>query len=304
MSDNIQQVVGYLRKFFEFPIFTLGSKPLTLLSILNLVLLLVVVFIAARFFRNFVLATVLKRTRLAPSMQYAIGKIAGYLIIGLGAYVALDAVGINLGALAVVAGAIGVGIGFGLQNVISNFISGIILLAERPITIGDRVEVGGVIGLVNQINLRSTTVTTNDNMSIIVPNSNFLTNAVINWSHGDPKVRIRLPFGVAYGTDLDKLQRVILAMALAHPKVLKDPKPALLFTSFGDNALNFELAVWTIEAIASPLGFQSDLNFGMEKIFRENQIEIPFPQRDLHVRSGSVLLQAGDLGTVQSIKAA
>ena len=197
-------------------------------------------------------------------------------------------VGIDLGSLALVAGAIGVGLGFGLQNILSNFISGLILLAERPIAIGDRVEVDGVAGRVRQINLRSTTVVTSDNISIIVPNSAFITSKVVNWSHGDPKVRLRLPVGVAYGTDPDRLKRVLLAVADAHPKALKDPAPTVLFEAFGDSALNFELAVWTAEMLATPRRFRSELNFAVEKALRENDIEIPFPQRDLHLRSGTL----------------
>ena len=139
-------------------------------------------------------------------MQYAVGKIAGYLFIAVGFYVALKVIGIDLSSLAFLAGAIGVGLGFGLQNIISNFVSGLIILAERPISIGDRVELGEVAGWSPKINLRSTNIVTNDNITIIVPNSDFITNKVTNWSYGDPKVRIRLPIGVAYGTDPERLK--------------------------------------------------------------------------------------------------
>ena len=141
----------------------------------------------------------------------------------------------------------GVGFGFGLQNIISNFISGLIILAERPIAIGDRVEIGGVAGQVREISLRSTTVITNDNMAIIVPNADFITQRVTNWSYEDPRVRFRIPFGVAYGTDLPKLRKLMLEVADEHPKALKDPKPELFFVGFGDSSLNFELGVWSSE---------------------------------------------------------
>ena len=130
---------------------------------------------------------------------------------------ALLIVGIDLSSLAVIAGAVGLGLGFGLQNIISNFVSGLIILAERPITIGDRIEVGNVVGQVTKISLRSSTVVTNDNITIIVPNSDFISSRVINWSHGDPRVRLRLPVGVAYGTNLELLQRVLLEVARDHP---------------------------------------------------------------------------------------
>jgi small-conductance mechanosensitive channel len=184
----------------------------------------------------------------------------------------------------VIAGALGIGLGFGLQNIVSNFVSGLVILAERPIALGDRIEVGSVAGQVRQISLRSTTVVTNDNISIIVPNSDLVTQAITNWSHGDPRVRIRVPVGVAYGTDPEKMRSVLLAVAEAHPDVLKEPAAAVFFDSFGDSSLNFELAVWTVNRAHAPRRFRSEINFAIEKALRENNIEIPFPQRVVHLR--------------------
>jgi small-conductance mechanosensitive channel len=192
---------------------------------------------------------------------------------------------VNLTSLGFLAGAVGVGFGFGLQNIISNFISGLIILAERPIAIGDRVEIGGVAGQVREISLRSTTVVTNDNMAIIVPNADFITQRVTNWSYEDPRVRFRVPFGVAYGTDLPKLRTLMLEVAAEHPKALKEPEPELFFVGFGDSSLNFELAVWSSESTLSPRRFRSELFFAIEKKLRESGIEIPYPQQDLHVRT-------------------
>jgi small-conductance mechanosensitive channel len=224
---------------------------------------------------------------LEPALQFAVGRIIGYTIMVLGFYIACIMVGINLSSLAVLAGAVGVGLGFGLQNIISNFVSGLIILADRPIAIGDRIVVGGVAGQVEKINLRSTTVLTNDNISIIVPNADFITHAVTNWSHEDPRIRFHIPVGVAYGTDLEKLRRLMLEVAAEHPKALKDPAPDVFLASFGDFALNVELIVWSAEMTFAPDTFRSQLNFAIEKKFRENQIEIPFPQRDLHLRTGN-----------------
>jgi small-conductance mechanosensitive channel len=145
-----------------------------------------------------------------------------------------------------------------------------------------------VAGQVTKINLRSSTVVTNDNITIIVPNSNFISNAVTNWSHGDPRVRLRLAIGVAYGSDLEKLQRVMLEVAKENPKVLEEPAPALFFIGFGESSLDFELAVWTAEMTSKPRRFRSELFFPIEKKLRENKIEIPFPQRDLHLRAGNL----------------
>jgi|ERR1051326_5331992 small-conductance mechanosensitive channel len=192
--------------------------------------------------------------------------------------------------------------GLGLQNIIHNFVSGSIILAERPIAIGDRIEISGVAGQVREIRLRSTTVVTNDNIACIVPNSDFITSTVTNWSHGDLRVRIRLPVGVACGTDPRKLEKLLLEVALARPKVLREPAPSVFFLGFGDSSLNFELGVWTSEMTFQPRRFRSELFFAMEEKLRENQIEIPFPQRDLHLRSGKFVLQNAPPATTSGDK--
>lgn len=289
--NSANAALTILREVFDYPLFTLGDSSLTPGIILKLLLLFALILTAERLLRRYFTLRVLKRTRLDAALQYAIARIGGYLFILLGFYVALSAVGLNLNSLAVVAGAVGIGIGFGLQNVIHNFVSGIIILAERPIALGDRVEVGGVAGCVARIRLRSTEVITNDNISIIVPNSDFITHPVTNWSHGDPRVQIRIPVGVAYGTDVELLRTVLLEVAAAHPKVLKSPEPTVFFEAFGDSALQFELGVWTAEMTQSPRRFRSELNFAIERKLRENRIQIPFPQRDLHLRTGAIVVQ-------------
>ena len=277
-----------LQKIMDYPLLRLGQSQFTAFDIIKLLILLSGVLLAEYSLRRHFVTRVLRRTRLDASLQFAVAKIGGYLFIVLGFYISLQVVGINLTSLAVVAGAIGVGIGFGLQNVINNFVSGLIILAERPIAIGDRIEIGGVAGQVRQIRLRSTTVVTNDNIAIIVPNSDFISHTVTNWSYGDPKVRLRLAVSVAYGTDLEKLQRLLLEVAREHPKVLQQPEPAVFFSGFGESSLHFELGVWTQEMTFQPRRFRSELYFAMEKKLRENKIEIPFPQRDVHLRSGTV----------------
>jgi small-conductance mechanosensitive channel len=279
-----------LQEILDYPLVKFGHTEFTPLSLAKVLLWLLLVLVLQYFLRRLVVQRVLKHTRLDAPLQYAISRFAGYVFVAIGFYIALQVNGVDLSSLAVIAGAIGVGLGFGLQNVIHNFVSGLIILAERPIAIGHRVEVGEVAGQVSRISLRSTTVVTNDNISIIVPNSDFISNKVTNWSYGDPRVRIRLPVGVAYGTDIEKFRSVVLGVAAAHPKVLRDPAPEAFFNGFGDSSLNFELAVWTAEMTAKPRRFRSELYYAMEKALRENQIEIPFPQRDVHVRSSSSLV--------------
>ncbi len=288
----MQDAVTHVQYILDYPLIKLGDSYLTLSSLFVFVCTVILVFLAERLFRRLLTRRLLQRTQFHPSMQYAISKIAGYIFIAVGFYVALKFVGIDLSSLAFIAGAIGVGLGFGLQNIISNFVSGLIILAERPISIGDRVQLGDTAGIVTKISLRSTNIVTNDNITIIVPNSDFITSKVTNWNYGDPKVRIRLPIGVAYGTETEKLRRLLLEVASENPHVLKEPAPDVFFEGFGDSALNFELSVWTTDMTSKPRLFRSQLNYAMEKKLRENKVEIPFPQRDLHVRSGNVVLQS------------
>jgi small-conductance mechanosensitive channel len=291
MNNATNSVLNAVQQVFDYPLFKLGEGALTLGLILKLLLLFALVLAAEQVLRRYFTTRLLKRTRLDAALQYGIARIGGYIFILLGLYVALTAVGINLSSLAVVAGAVGIGIGFGLQNIIHNFVSGLIILVERPIALGDRIEVAGVAGNVARIRLRSTEIVTNDNISIIVPNSDFITHPVTNWSHGDPRVQIRLPVGVAYGTDVEQLRTVLLEVAAEHPKVLKTPAPTVFFEGFGDSALLFELGVWTAEMAHSPRRFRSELNFGIDRKLREHNIRIPFPQRDLHLKSGAFVLQ-------------
>jgi small-conductance mechanosensitive channel len=292
MKQDMTEVIDWLQRLLDFPLLRLQGGQLTVLDLLKLAVLLVLVLVIERYVRRVVAAWLLRRTKFEPSLQFAIGKITGYGFITLGFYMALTVSGINLSSLAIFAGAVGVGLGFGLQNIVSNFVSGLIILAERPIAIGDRVEIGNIAGQVEKISLRSTTVLTNDNISIIVPNTAFVTSSVTNWSHGDARVRLRLPLGVAYGTDTDQLRQAMLEVAAEHSKVLQEPSPELFFLGFGDSSLNFELAVWTSEMTAKPRRFRSELYYALERKLRQCNIEVPFPQRELHLRNGAFLLQS------------
>ena len=282
MNETLQTIKQFCVKVWNTELFA----SVTIGSILLLLILFASVIIIERIVQKQLIRRFLSRTKLQSSLQFGLSRIIGYTLIAVGFYVAFQLVGVDLSSLAIIAASLGVGVGFGLQNIINNFVSGIIILAERPISIGDRIEVAGVAGRVTKMQLRSTTVVTNDNITMIVPNADFISNTVTNWSHGDPKVRIRVPVGVAYGSDLKLLQQLLLEAAGEHPKALRDPSPVVLFTEFGDSSLNFELGVWTQEMTATPVHFTSEMNFIIEQKLRENDIEIPFPQRDLHVRSG------------------
>ncbi|HEY8649434.1 MAG TPA: mechanosensitive ion channel domain-containing protein, partial [Chthoniobacterales bacterium] len=259
---------------------------LSLIQIFLLIAFLIAVFWFSSRTKHFLFNRFLVNSGLDRSLQYAIAQLVSNLVLIVGIFIVLENTGIHLGALTVFAGAVGVGVGFGLQNITSNFISGLVILAERPITIGDRVEVAGVIGQVQKINARSTVVVTNDNIATIVPNTKFIDSPVTNWTYGDPRVRFRLPVGVAYGSDVEKVRDTLVAAARANSQALSDPAPSVFFVGFGESSLNFELVVWSDEMSHRPRRFRSDLNFAIEKNLREAGIEIPFPQRDLRIRSG------------------
>lgn len=267
---------------------------LSVLVLFRLLVLLALVFWISSALKRFVFTRFLSDSGLNRSLQYTIAQIIGYMTLLIGAALALQNAGIDLSALALLAGAIGVGIGFGLQNVTSNFISGIILLIERPVEIGDRVVVGNVAGLVTQIRARSTTVLTNDNIAMIIPNSKFVEDIVTNWTHADPKVRFRIPVGVAYGSDVELVKTLLLDVAREHPHALSDPAPNVFFDGFGESSLNFELAVWTKEMSYRPRRFRSELNFAIERALREAGVEIPFPQREVRIRETGEALAHGD----------
>src|SRR6266480_1599749 len=272
----------------------LPGVTLSLLQIFLLIALLIGVFWLSSRTKRFLFNRFLARSGLDRALQHAIAQIVGYIVLIVGILIVLDNAGIHLGALTVFAGAVGVGVGFGLQNIASNFISGLVILAERPITVGDRVEVAGIAGQVQHIRARSTVIVTNDNITMIVPNTKFIDSPVTNWTYGDPRVRFRLPVGVAYGSDVNKVREALLAAAEENANTLKDPAPSVFLEKFGENTLDFQLVVWSSEMSYRPRRYQSDLNFAMEEKLREAGIEIAFPQRDLHIRSGVLKVQNVD----------
>lgn len=227
----------------------------------------------------------LVKTGLDPGARYAVARLLYYVLLAVGLVAALQTTGLELSSLTVAVGALSVGIGFGLQNIVNNFVSGLILLFERPIQVGDWVEVGGASGRVTQIGARSVTILTGDSISVLVPNADFLSNQVINWSHGNPEVQVRVPVGVAYGTDLDHATEVLLRVARRSELVLASPQPQVQVSSFGDSAVNLDLAVWIDIRVTVAGRVRSDLNRDIYAEFRESGVEIPFPQRDVHLKS-------------------
>ena len=277
----------------------LPGISLSLVQIFLLIALLMVVFWISSHTKRFLFNRFLVNSGLDRSLQYAIAQIVANVVLVVGVFVVLENTGIHLGALTVFAGAVGVGVGFGLQNIASNFISGLVILAERPITIGDRVEVAGIAGQVQQIRARSTVIRTNDNITMIVPNTKFIDSPVTNWTYGDPRVRFRIPVGVAYGSDIDKVRQTLLAAARENPNTLQDPAPSVFLDKFGESSIDFELVVWSSEMSYRPRRYRSDVNFAIEKKFREAGIEIASPQRDIRIREGVIKIEGPDGATTK-----
>jgi small-conductance mechanosensitive channel len=274
----------HVQRVLAYTLFKVGGQPITPYHLIVFVLILLITAVVARKVRRLLELYFLRRLPVEAGAQYAVASLTQYALWVIGVLVALKILNINLTAIAVVAGALGVGIGFGLQNIVANFVCGLVLLVERPIRVRDRITMEGVEGNVRAVNFRSTIIETNDNISVIVPNSEFINGKVINWSIGDPKVRIHVPVGVAYGSNLETVTKALLRVAAETEGILRDPGPEVRFLEFGNSSLNMELLVWTVDPARHFL-LRSRLNYAIDAAFRREGVEVPFPQRDVHVRS-------------------
>jgi small-conductance mechanosensitive channel len=267
---------------------TLGQQEFSVLDFLLLIVQLVALIIGAGALTNFLQRRILSHiVGINRGVREAVAIVIKYGFIALGAIVLLQLWGIDFSSLALLASALGVGIGFGFQDIAKNFGSGLVLVFERPIQIGDFIQIGDSMGTVERIGARSTEIKTLDQVSVIVPNSHLLEQEVTNWSHRNPISRLRVPVGVAYSSDPAVVRDILMEAGRNHPNTLATPAPNVFFTEFGDSSLNFELLVWIAEP-AKQIQIRSDLYFQIERMLRQHDIEIPFPQRDLHVRSGSL----------------
>ncbi|MBE9030063.1 mechanosensitive ion channel [filamentous cyanobacterium LEGE 11480] len=276
-------------KSISAPILTLGNISYTLVELMTLGVIIIAWIIVTSLLSSWLQKTVLKIIRIDRGTQEIITTFVRYSLILVGILVLLQAWGVNISSLAIIASALGLGIGFGLQDLAKNISGGFVLLFERLIQVGDFVEVNTNKGTIERIGTRSTQIRTTDNISIIVPNVRFLEEEVINWSHSNPISRLHIPIGVAYGTDPYQVKTVLLEVADSHADVLSGPAPQVFFKEFGDNSLNFELLVWT-EHPDRQLTLISDLNYRIHDILKTQNIEVPFPQRDLHIKSAQLSL--------------
>jgi small-conductance mechanosensitive channel len=284
LPHTATEIWDVVNTVLHYKLFDLNQTPITPASLFLFGAVVLAFFVISRLLNRGILRRVLSRFHLEESVRFTLIRINHYIIMIVGLIIAFQFVGIDLSGLAVIFGLLSVGIGFGLQNVTSNFIAGLILLFERPIKVGDRITVGDTEGNVAAINMRATTVQSLNNISIIVPNSEFIAKNVVNWSHGDPKVRIDVRVGVSYNSDIDQVIQALQEVAEAHPRIRTDPKPSVLLRDFGDSSWNMELRVWIDEPRRIYIT-RSEINIAIVRKFRDLKIEIPFPQRDLHVRS-------------------
>ncbi len=287
---SIQEQITHIWNILTAPLLSIGQAELSFWKILTIIITIAIIAGVARFLKRLVSGKLLEQSVHDEGTRVALGTILQYLLVFFGFLIVLQSAGIDLSTLTVLSGTIGLGIGFGLQNIVDNFFSGLIILLERPVKVGDRIEIGAINGDVTRIAIRSTTVRTNDNINIIIPNSEFVSKQVINWSHTDRNVRVAVPVGVSYNSDPAKVRDILLGVADNHPAILDHPKPDVIFLGFGNSSLDFELRVWTRTHIQIPKILRSELNYRIFEAFKANGISIPFPQRDLHVRSSAIPL--------------
>lgn len=268
--------------------FTLGRITVSISSVVIGVLVLVLTLALSRFLSSFVEKRLRLRSHIDPGLRYTICRLIRYCIITIGILVTLkSAFFVDLTSLAVIFTALSVGIGFGLQYLAADIASGFILLFERPIRVGDRITIGEDEGDVESINLRTTIVSTNDRIAIIIPNSKLVGQRVINWSYADPRARIAIPIGVADDSDIDQVTKTLIEAAQGVEFVLKDPPPRVQFMKFGDYTLDFRLLVWTNQPRRHPQ-IRSDINYRIYRLFNERKIRIPHPTQDMVLKAVSL----------------
>ncbi len=284
-----------MTEFWQYSI-EIGNTRFTPLSILIGLLLFILLGFATGILKRIVRVRLLPRLGLIPGVCSAVASLIGYGFFVIGALIIMPVMvqGFNIQTLSVVIGALSFGIGFGLRNVADNFFSGLIILLERPIKVGDRIQVEQSFGTVVDIRARSTTVRTNDNIDIIIPNSQIISEQVTNLSHEDVRVRFQIPVGVHYDSDVHLVEKALLAAAESCPDVLKTPAPSIRFIAFGDSSLNFILSVWNETMHDRPNALISQVNFAIWDSLKKNGISIPYPQRDLYVKEWpSAIVQSG-----------
>jgi small-conductance mechanosensitive channel len=265
--------------------FRIGASRISVLSVINFIILIAILFTLAMWLSNYVERRVRSSKHLSASLQVGLAKFLKFFLIALAVLVALDAVGIDLTALTVFGGALGVGLGFGLQRITSNFISGFILLFDRSIKPGDVISIGDKFGWVQELRARYIVVMDRDGVETLIPNENLVTTDVINWSYSNPNVRLKIPVSISYGDDPEQALNLLDEAAKHCDRVLSDPPPVARLMEFGDNGILLELRIWINDPQNGLSNVRSDLNLAIWRLFKQAGITIPFPQRDVYVKA-------------------
>ena len=258
--------------------------PVTAADVLLAILVIIVTVIASKNIPGLLHMLILQRLTLAPGSRYAITTLVRYVVVTIGTISVLSLVGWNWSQIQWLVAALSVGLGFGLQEIVANFVAGLIILFERPVRVGDTVTVGQLTGTVSRVRIRATTITDWDRKEILVPNKAFITEQVVNWTLSDPITRVVIPVGVSYGSDAELVHRVISETLQNLPLVLQEPEPRVYFTGFGDSSLDFTIHTYLRE-LSDRMPMVHDIHRAILKALREHDIQIPFPQRDIHIRS-------------------
>lgn len=280
-TDNFWQ---NLNDLLNYSLFEFGKVQFSTWYLIKIVIAIIVLSWLSKRLKNVLVNKVLVRYNDDIGVRQAMGTIARYIFFIVGLFVVIHASGIDLSGLALLGGALGVGIGFGLQNITNNFVSGVVILLERPVKVGDRIEVSGTSGDVVSISARATTVVTNDGISVIIPNSELISTRVTNWSLTGKNVRFKVPVPVAYGTDQAKVVQLLLEVADEDPNVEKSPAPTVRLKEFASSALIFEVVFWTSKLMQRQGMMKSRINLAVNKKFKESGIVMPFPQMEVSVK--------------------
>jgi len=284
LKERLSGLIQGFHDVWGYKIWVIDNNPVTVRKLAFAMLILIIGLFAAKYILRSISRRILSRAQIKETTASAIEKFLSYSAYLLVLLFALRIVNIPLAAFAFLGGAVAIGVGFGAQNLINNFISGFIIMWERPISIGDLIELDGMVGKVEEIGARCTRVRTGENIHLLVPNSSFLEKNITNWTLSDQRIRAHVTVGVVYGSPVREAERLLLQAVAENPKVLKESKPFVLFTDFGDNALIFEVHFWiSIRRIIERRLIESEVRFRIDDLFREASIVIAFPQRDVHL---------------------
>lgn len=280
--------IQIIKKVWTTSIFTISDNPIKISGLVLGILFFLFGLRLSKYFSLKFQNSILEHFKIDLATRKTLEKILRYILIILTSLFSLSIIGIPLTAFTVIGGAFAIGIGFGSQNLVNNFLSGLVLTIERPVKVGDIVEVENKLGTIESIGARSTIIKTYDNLRVVLPNSKLLENTVVNWSLIDQLIRRKLTIGIAYGSDVIKAKERLEFVAEKHRQIVQNPKPLVLFSDFGDSALIFDLLFWTkLTSEINPLQIESDLRFSINQLFAEENIEIAFPQMDVHIKNGS-----------------